>query len=368
MPTRELLVWTGAATAFGLLMVAYRWLDAAARGSFEPVWTRLLEEMSSAYGLFLLIPLVGWWTRRVQRSHQAFLSRVLAHLPGLLVFSLLHTTWNAVMRPTVSQLAGLGPYSYGLLPYRYVMEFSIHVILYTVMVAGVLLHDSYRTAREREARLAKAEAELAAARLSALESRLQPHFLFNALNTISSVMFTDPAAADRTLTRLADLLRRTLRTESSEVTLADELETASLWAAVMESRFGDRFETRLEVPRELRDALVPSLLLQPILENALKHGAASGDRVTHVTVGAARNSTAGGEALVIEVRDDGPGLSVDIDDALIRGVGLSTTRQRLRTMYNGLASLTLEEPASGGLAVRITIPWREGEVAEPAGA
>src|SRR5690606_10930393 len=125
-------------------MVAYRWLDVAARGTFEPVGTKLVEEMSSSYGLFLLVPLVAWWTRRVQRTGHAIVLRGLLHAPGLLVFSLLHTTWNAIVRPTVSQVAGLGPYVYGDLPIRYAMEFSIHVILYVVIVAGVLLFDIHR--------------------------------------------------------------------------------------------------------------------------------------------------------------------------------------------------------------------------------
>lgn len=365
---RQLVIWAGFATAFGLLMVAYRWLDVAARGTFEPVGTKLVEEMSSSYGLFLLVPLVAWWTRRVQRTGHAIVLRGLLHAPGLLVFSLLHTTWNAIVRPTVSQLAGLGPYVYGDLPIRYAMEFSIHVILYVVIVAGVLLFDIHREARDREARLARVEAELAAAQLSALESRLQPHFLFNALNTISSVMFTDPAAADRTLTRLADLLRRTLRMESSEVPLADELDTVALWAAVMEARFGDRLDIRIDIPDEHRNALVPSLLLQPILENVVKHGAWATDRLTHVTVGASRHATLSGGTLMIEVSDDGPGLDVDPQEAFTRGVGLSTTRQRLSTMYGDAASVTLEQPISGGLSVRIQVPWREGAWEASAGA
>lgn len=366
------LFWFGFATAIGVLQASYRWLDEVARGRVNPVYTKLIEELSSAYGVLLLLPMVLWWTRRVQRDHFG-VTRVLMHVPSLLVFSVLHTTWNASVRPLAFRVFGLGEYDYGLMPARYLMEFSIHVILYGLLVGSIILIDARRAAREREARLARVEAELATAQVRALESRLQPHFLFNALNTISSVMYTDPAAADTMLARLGDLLRRTLRTGPPEVALSEEMETVELWLDVMRARFGDRLTVDVHVPDDVQHALVPPMLLQPLLENAFKHGvAASNGRVRtppripadessqadeqlHVQVRAERV----GDALQLDVQDDGPGLSVPEHEAFSRGIGLSTTKQRLTSLYADRASITLENSEGGGLRVRVRVPWRE---------
>ncbi len=349
------LIGFGFATGNGLVQAAYRWLDVLARGRVEPVGRRLVEELTSSYGILLLIPGVVWWTRRGEHRAPGKLARVLWHLPVLVVFSVLHTSWNALVRPIGTQLIGIGSYDYGDMPVRYVMEFTIHIIVYGMIVAGVLLVDARQATREREARLSRVEAELATAQVRALEARLQPHFLFNALNTISSVMYTDPATADTMLSRLADLLRRTLRTEQPEIPLGQELGTVELWLDVMRARFADRMEVVMDVPRTLHAALVPPLVLQPLLENALEHGAPDMTRVTRIVVSGAR---AGG-TLRLEVRDDGPGLQVSEEEAFTRGIGLSTTRERLHSMYGDAASITLGTAPEGGLSVCITVPWRK---------
>jgi LytS/YehU family sensor histidine kinase len=240
------------------------------------------------------------------------------------------------------------------------MEFSIHVLLYGIYVTGILLYDNRTAARAREARLARVEADLAEAQVNALQARLQPHFLFNALHTISSVMYTDPAAADTMLARLADLLRRTLRVDATEIPLRDELEMVRLWLSVMEARFGDRMQVRLDVPDAMYAALVPPLILQPLLENALKHAEPAAGGTLHIAVSARRIlGTDGGDTLTLEVRDDGPGLRVAPEEAFASGVGLSTTRQRVRTLHGEAGTMRLELAPGGGLAVRLALPWRE---------
>ncbi len=355
------LIGFGFATANGLVQVAYRWLDVLARGRMEPVGRRLVEELTSSYGILLLVPGVVWWTRRIERRHAGWFARIVWHVPVLALFSVLHTTWNAVMRPVAARLTGIGAYDYGNMPVRYLMEFSIHIIVYATIVACVLLFDARQASRERAARLARVEAELASAQVRALEARLQPHFLFNALNTISSVMYTDPAAADTMLSRLADLLRRTLRTEQPEIALGDELETMELWLDVMRARFSDRMHVSVNVDRSLRAALVPPLVLQPLLENAFEHGAPGAGQITRVVVSAQRAK----DTLRLEVRDNGPGLRVSEHDALTRGIGLSTTRERLHSLYGDAASIAFDDAPEGGLCVRIALPWRIAAHDEP---
>lgn len=359
LSTRAILVWFGFFTAFGVLQTSYRWLDRVANRRDAPILPIAIEEFASSYGILLLFPALIWWVRHVRRSTTTLVAAIAMHVPSLLVFSFLHTTWNATVRPIAYRIAGLGAYDYGDMPARYAMEFSIHVLLYAIYVAGIVLYDAHTAARAREARLARVEADLAEAQVSALQARLQPHFLFNALNTISSVMYTDPAAADTMLARLADLLRRTLHVHATEIPLRDELEMVRLWLSVMEARFGDRMEVRFDIADGAERALVPPLILQPLLENALKHAEPAPGGTLHIAVGARRTARAGVDSLALEVRDDGPGLRMAPAEAFANGVGLSTTRQRVRTLHGDSGAMQLELAPEGGLAVRLALPWRE---------
>lgn len=359
LSTRVILVWVGFFTAIGGLQTSYRWLDRVANRRDDPILPIAIEECTSSYGTLLLFPALIWWVRRVRRSTTSFVGAIAMHVPSLLAFSFLHTTWNATVRPLVFRIAGLGAYDYGAMPARYAMEFSIHVLLYAIFVTGIILYENHSAARAREARLARVEADLAEAQVSALQARLQPHFLFNALNTISSVMYTDPAAADTMLARLADLLRRTLRVHATEIPLRDELDMVRLWLSVMEARFGDRMDVRFDVADGAGRALVPPLILQPLLENALKHAEPAPGGTLHIAVEARRTDRAGVDSLALEVRDDGPGLRMAPEEAFANGVGLSTTRQRVRTLHGDAGAMQLELAPEGGLAVRLALPWRE---------
>lgn len=355
-PRRDLLLGFGFATALGLVLFGYQYLDVVAREGSEPFGIKLIEELSSAYGTLLLVPLVAWWTRHVRAHAGSVAGMILRHVPALVVFSFLHTSWNAVVRPLGFRAAGLGTYDYGVMSVRYAMEFSVHIVVYSVIVACIALYDHRRALRERETRLARAEAELSAARMHALEARLHPHFLFNALNTVSSVMHDDVDAADRMIVRLSELLRRALRDTDAEVPLRDELETLQLWIDVMRVRFEDRLVVDIDVPEDLRAALVPPLLLQPLLENAVEHGDPGPGLAARIEVSAHRSDG----MLHVEVADNGPGLSVPADEALTSGIGLSTTLRRLDLMYDGTAGIDLRERPGGGLLVAITLPFRRG--------
>lgn len=353
---RVIAAWAGFATAIGLVQFGYRYLDVLARGRTEPFAVKLIEELSAAYGVALLVPLVAWWTRRVHDGRGGK-ARWLWHVPGLVVFSFLHTSWMATVRPVAFGVAGLGRYDYGIMPIRYAMEFGIHIIAYGVIVAGVALLDHRRRLREQRTRLVQAEAELNAAKLRALEARLHPHFLFNALNTISSVMYEDVRAADRMIAKLSELLRRALRDDASLVSLGEELDTLELWTDVMRARFGERLDLRVDAAADVRKALVPPLVLQPLVENAVKHGDPGAGKVARISVRAVRENG----NLVLQVADNGPGLRVSETEALDGGVGLSTTRKRLERMYDGAPRIALRPGTSGGLTVSVTIPWQEGE-------
>jgi two-component system LytT family sensor kinase len=242
------------------------------------------------------------------------------------------------------------------MPLRYAMELPMDVVGFTLIMGLVYLFDRYSAARDRELRLALVETELTRVRLEALEGQLRPHFLFNVLNTISSVMYDDLAAADTMLARLADLLRRTLRRPAGgEVALAEELETLELYLGIMRARFGDRLCVEVSATADARRAAVPALVLQPLVENALRHGDPGPGVAARVAVRARRDNG----RLVLEVEDNGPGIAGTPEEAIGAGVGLANTSRRLKQLYGASQALRLENRRDGGAHVSVELPFRE---------
>jgi LytS/YehU family sensor histidine kinase len=185
--------------------------------------------------------------------------------------------------------------------------------------------------------------------------QLQPHFLFNTLNSIASLIHEDPRAADEMIGSLGDFLRLTLNTSDRlEISLCEELLYLDSYIAIEKIRFGGRLRVEKQIEPAAFDALVPALVLQPLLENAVKHAVEkqSAPVLVRITAGRAGNS------LRLQVTDDGHGLKDAAKDKLIEGVGLSNTRSRLQEVAGRAASLDLSLPPEGGLRVQIQIPWR----------
>jgi two-component sensor histidine kinase len=351
---REVAAIVVACTVLGLLSFAYRWLDDLAREHYGRMGIRFVEEMTSALAAAAIVPFVVGFARRYPVTRADLWRRLALNFAAASAMSLAMTTIRWGARSLVCWLAGMPPYDYGIMPIRYAMEYPNDVMWYVVFVVLVYLFDRYRESRDREVRTAQLEARLAQAQLQSLRLQLQPHFLFNTLNTISSVVYEDPRAADEMISRLSDLLRATLRASGrQEVTLEEELRYLDLYVEIMRARFDDRLVVSFDVDPAAREALVPQLLLQPLVENAIRHGAGADARAA-VDVRARRVA----DALRLEVRDRGPGLAVDAAEAVGRGVGLSNTAERLDRLYGGGQRLELRNAEGGGLAVGVTIPFR----------
>jgi two-component system, LytTR family, sensor kinase len=208
----------------------------------------------------------------------------------------------------------------------------------------------YRRYREHEVHAARLEAELAGARLDALTAQLQPHFLFNTLHSVSTLMRRDVDAAEEMLAHLGDLLHRTLRQQQRhEIPLAEELELLRHYLDIMKIRFHDRLVDRIDLQDGVTGALVPPFILQPLVENAIQHGIARKPGAGRIEIAACR----AGDSLEITVRNDGEGFAGGGE-----GVGLSNTRRRLEELYGPQQGLDLMPEAGGGLLVRIVIPFR----------
>ena len=236
---------------------------------------------------------------------------------------------------------------------------DLHFDLLTYWAIVGLSHalDYYRKYRERELSASQLETKLAQAQLDALRMQLHPHFLFNTLNSISVLMADDVRAAQRMLARLSDLLRASLgKTGAHEVALDDELKFLESYLEIEQTRFHDRLTVRLEIDPAARGARVPHLILQPLVENAIRHGVAPRARRGVVEVRAARTDG----VVQLTVADDGPGLGLARPEDLMKGIGLSNTRSRLLQLYGAEHRFELRERAGGGLEVSIEIPFRNG--------
>jgi LytS/YehU family sensor histidine kinase len=223
------------------------------------------------------------------------------------------------------------------------MYWTFNLLVYA-MVAG--LYHAWRAAR--------LEMQLVQARLDALVGQLQPHFLFNTLHTISAFVLEDPKQANRMITRLSELLRQSFNRERGPlVTLEEEFELLDHYVAIQEARFGDRLRVTFRVDPRAASAVVPTLLLQPLVENAIRHGVVPNGAVAEIEIAAIRE----GDRLHLEVRDNGPGLNGRSRGA---GLGLANTRARLLELYGpGHRFELTNAPAPGGAVATIDIPYSD---------
>jgi signal transduction histidine kinase len=345
------LVITGAFLVFAVLIFLYKYLDFVAHGvPVRPV-IPFLEEITGVFAAQFVFPIaylvatrypligVGWWRN------------VPIHIASVVGTSLLHTSLMAISRRALWPILGLGHYNYGYMPVTYLMEFANYVIVYCTVVAVIYLYYEIRHAGEREVAKAQLEAHLSEAKLQNLRLQLHPHFLFNALNAISAVVYENPRVADEMIGRLSELLRAVLRNDRSpEVRLAQELELLALYTSVMSARFEKQLTVDIDASADVRDCLVPQLLLQPLVENSIRHGVDPQTFQIHVSVQAERNNG----AIQITVRDRGPGFAPNHSAS---GIGLRNTMERLQGLYGAHQQILWHNHPSKGAVVQVRLPF-----------
>lgn len=341
-------------TLIAVLLTGYKYLDDLTRQHPNTFYMRVLEEGTGVYSVFLLLPLVFRYARIYLFERKGWLKLGLFHVGAAVVFSAVHTSMMAVSRHFLAPLMGLGPYDYGIMTYRYPMEFSNDLIGFTVIVGLYSFYQRLRIAQAQQLAAAELQTKLAQAQLENLRLQLQPHFLFNTLNTISSVMYEDVRAADAMIAQLSDLLRLTLRaSRTHEIPLAEELEITRLYLDLMQKRFENKLRVSYAIDPSLNETLVPQLILQPLLENSLRHGMKSGNGAMEVSITAQRENG----SLILQVCDTGCGLAVsDPAQAFGRGLGLSNIRDRLAHLYGERQEFSIANRPSGGAQVTLRVP------------
>jgi two-component system LytT family sensor kinase len=341
-------------TLIAVLLTGYKYLDDLTRQHPNTFWMRVLEEGTGVYSVFLLLPLVFRYARIYLFERKGWLKLGLFHVGAAVVFSAVHTTMMAVSRHFLAPLMGLGPYDYGIMTYRYPMEFSNDFIGFTVIVGLYSFYQRLRIAQAHQLAAAELQTKLAQAQLENLRLQLQPHFLFNTLNTISSVMYEDVRAADAMITQLSDLLRLTLRaSRTHEIPLTEELEITRLYLDLMQKRFENKLRVSYSIDPSLNETLVPQLILQPLLENSLRHGMKPGNGAMELSITAHRENG----SLILQVCDTGCGLAASgMAQVFGRGLGLSNIRDRLAHLYGEHQEFSIANRPSGGAQVTLRVP------------
>jgi signal transduction histidine kinase len=348
------LVAAGSFAVAGLLRFGYFYIDDVMRGDEGTLLERVINESTGAATAFLVMIGLVWLWQRFPLDRGQWRIDVPVYLAGLIGLGLVHTTLMWGTRVLLYPPLGEGTYRYGPMPWPYLMELPNQLVMFAATLGVLTAVRHARLLRQRERRATALQRDLARAQLQTMRLQLQPHFLFNALNTISSTMYDDPKAADDMIEQLGALLRHSLRRNHvDEVAVRDEIALLEQYIGIMRARFGDAVRTTIDCPAGADRASVPSLLLQPLVENAMRHGNAARLGVASIEV---RIRTGDG-VLLIDVEDDGPGVP-DEGEVLRSGLGLSLTAERLRLLYGSAHEFSAGNHARGGFGVHIRIPLR----------
>jgi signal transduction histidine kinase len=343
------------ATALGVMSTTLAWQFTRVFGRWPMPFEHLVVLNFTWWYLWaLMAPGIVWLSQRFQFARGSLLPALAVHVPAVAACAFLHVAGMETVHWALAYYAGKEYAWWEEVQRSGVLYFDWEMMTYLAIVglSHALLY--YRESRAGAVRTAVLETRLVEAQLKTLQQQLHPHFLFNALHAISSLMHSNVEAADRMLVQLSDLLRMTLEHLGvQEVTLEAELRALVKYVEIEQTRFADRLHVRFEVHPDTLDTRVPSLLLQPLVENSIKHGVARKAGPGHIGISARRD----GDKLLLEVRDDGVGLSEDALTALQKGIGVSTTRARLQHQFG--ADFRFEfHRLTEGLAVVIAVPWR----------
>ena len=345
---KEWLIIFGVFTGIGLLFVFQNYVGMS-QESTQYKWHELVVGLLSYWYVWaLLFPFIVWLARHNPLEAGPTARSLRWHIPAFILVPVLHIAIYALFLHAVD--GDERPY----------LETSIHLmksglffryLTYAFLLATSYSIDYYRSYKDRELRTSRLEAKLVEAQLQTLKSQIHPHFLFNTLNAISSLMHKNVEAADEAISRLADLLRATLEVNTAqEVTLGEELGLLKQYIEIEKLRLGERLIVAMDIAPETLEAMVPNLLLQPIVENAIRYGVSTQSRTGTVTVSARCIEM----RLEIRVSDDGPGLP----EHLKEGIGIGTTKARLRQLYGMNQSFLMTDGSRGGVCVTLQIPLR----------
>jgi len=348
---RQLVQLVIAATVLGVAAAAWLYIIDSLEGEPAP-FLRTVAFVIPFWLLWALYaPLVVWLATRYPIERRRVVSRCFAHLGVAVVMSLVHTGARFGLQPGIRdalQADRVGIASWDPLFALAALELPVHLFIYGAIMGVTYIILYYRRLREREFTATRLSAQLADARMQALRMQLNPHFLFNALNTVAALVRSKPLAAEETVGNLAQVLRRTLdRSRRTLATLDDEVDYLEAYLSVEKERFGDRLTVEWFIDPRTRALKIPPMTLQPLVENSLKHGIGGQLQGGTLTI---RSALEPG-TLLLEVVDDGAGFLPHFRE----GTGLRNLRERLEALYGGESQLHVDRDVKGA-SVTVRIP------------
>ena len=345
----------GVWTLFGVFLASQSTLAFSRRDRPFSGWRILLVEMAFAYIWAVLTPPVLWLARRFPIERGRLPGSLTVHILASIVIGFATRAFRDLMFIYfVSGYDGALPWT--KLFFNSYLFFDYGSLLYWLMLLVSYATNYYRRYQVGEIRATRLEAQLALAQLQALKMQLQPHFLFNTLHSISALVHKDPQSADKMIVRLGDFLRLTLDSAGvQEVSLHQELEFLKCYLDIERIRFKDRLTVQMSIEPQALQARLPNLILQPIVENAIRHGIAPRTDAGRIDIEARRLNG----SLQVQITDNGPGLGANGNNGRIlkEGIGLSNTQARLQQLYGEESRLDLANTAKGGLSVTLEIPF-----------
>ena len=312
--------------------------------------SRLFDELSGTFVILIPLPFLLLFFKRFPFCKQGWSGTLLLYIAAMLLFGVVHTTLMTIIRYPLYPLLGFGAYQPGDMFYRTLMETAKVSPVFWVIYFGNLVYLRTKEAQRKQLRLVEIESDLAKARLTSLQAQLNPHFLFNSLNLISSMMYEDIRRADKLLSDLSELLRYSLDFDRvPEIPLYEEISISRKYIEIMVGRFGDRLSVHFDIDPQSKDVSIPVFTLQPLIENAVKFTMDQPKAIGKIEITSRYDQS----LLTIKVSDNGPGL-VQKNQNSTR-TGISNIRARLHTLYGDRASLALQNKPEGGAEAIITI-------------
>ncbi len=323
------------------------------------VWTPISRldalkfAVSQWYPWGLLSICIYWVNRWLPVGRDALVPRLLLHVPLSVLFTIAYTYLNYGMTELVDAPTDASWVAEGLFETAVRVSYRLGMFVYWAIVSVCVALDYQTDLKDRQIRTSELERLLSEARLATLRTQLHPHFLFNALNTISAHVEHEPRTARSMIEQLGDLLRLSLEhADEPEIPLERELAFVDRYLRLQRARFGDRLEVDVHVDPNVLNALVPTFILQPLVENAITHGTSKRAQKGRIELEASSD----GPRLRVRVRDNGAGLPSGWDIERSAGIGIANTRERLSHLYGEDQSLSVAAAPAGGVQVDLTLP------------
>jgi two-component sensor histidine kinase len=343
--------WTAAALFFASNFVLQNQISTYPMS----IWKAVSVQLASSYGWFVLMPVILWLANRFPLDRRGSLARnITVNLIGCITLVLIHLAWDAFSQPLLNFRNRQFETYFSAFAFQFYMSFHWSSVIYlqiNVIIYGIRYYNKFRAG---ELRASKLEARLAQTRLKVLQMQLHPHFLFNTHNAIAELIHKNPDAAEKMVENLSDLLRMSLnKLNVEEVSFQQELEFLNKYLEIEQTRFHDRLRIVKDIAPDTLDATVPNMILQPLIENAVKHGIAPLIEGGTIEIRSVRENG----NLRVHICDDGIGVSGEISE----GIGISNTRSRLKQLYDDTYEFLIEPNKIKGMSVNLLVPFKRFE-------